>query len=130
MEKTIETIYQGQFTSNTACELNENGVTVNAVHFTPIDLLASAYSSCLLGTIDYLASKNGFQVQGTTSQITYQLDQGGTKVGSMNIKISFAEDYTAEQKEIILAATQNCHVGKSLDPAIVKSFEFVYPQGE
>lgn len=130
MGKTIETTYQGQFTSNTACALNENGVTVNAVHFTPIDLLATAYSSCLLGTIDYVASKNGFQVKGSNSQITYHLNEEGTKVGTMDIKISFSEDYSAEQKEVIVTATQNCHVGKSLDPAIVKNFEFIYPLGE
>jgi len=128
MSKIIETLYIGKYTSNTPAPLNEDGVTVNAVHFSPVDLLISAYGSCLLGTIDYEAHKKGFEVADTKSEIAYDMNEDGSKVGTINIKLLFAKDYADNEKAVIENATASCHVGKSLDPAIRRNFEFIYGQ--
>ncbi|MFZ4860876.1 OsmC family protein [Sphingobacterium sp. Mn56C] len=128
MSKKIETLYKGKYTSNTKTPLNEDDVVVNAVSFTPVDLLVSAYGSCLLGTIDYEAHKKGFEVVQAKSEITYNMSEDGSKVSLMNIKLTFEKDYTADEKTIIENATVNCHVGKSLDPSISRNFDFNYNQ--
>lgn len=61
MSKIVSTNYEGKYKSTTSSPLNnEIPITVNARVFTPVDLLASAYGSCLLGTIDYEAQKRVF----------------------------------------------------------------------
>jgi len=82
-----------------------------------------------LGTIDYEAYKKGFEVADTKSEIAYNMNEDGAKVGTINIKLLFAKDYAENEKAEIENATANCHVGKSLDPAIGRNFEFVYNQG-
>lgn len=57
MPKTIETIYAGGYTSKTTTPFNSEPVTVSATRFTPVDLMVSAYGSCLLGTIDFAANQ-------------------------------------------------------------------------
>lgn len=129
MSKLITTQYEGKYKSSTKTPLNEEPVTVNAVQFTPVDLLASAYGSCLLGTIDYEAYKQKFNTTGAKSEIEYKMSEDGSKVAAMDIKLSFADDFTDEQKAIIESAAQSkCHVGKSLDPTISKNFTFIYNQ--
>ncbi|MNU00847.1 hypothetical protein D3C72_2440800 [compost metagenome] len=51
----------------------------------------------------------------------------GNKVGTINIKIFFDKEYTTQQKEIMEDSAKNlCHVGSSLNPEIVKNYEFTY----
>lgn len=127
MCKKIETTYEGKYQSSTKSPLNEKPITVNAVRFSPVDLLASAYGSCLLGTVDFEAKKQQFDTTASRSEITYEMSDDGSKVGTMDIKLFFQDAYTEGQKSVIeLAAKTKCHVGKSLDPTIVKNYEFIY----
>lgn len=129
MSIVIETKYEGKYKSSTKTPLSEEPIAVNAVRFNPVDLLASAYGSCLLGTIDYEARKKQFDTTDARSEIVYEMTEDKTKVGTMHIKIFFGNDYTDEQKEVIEFATKNqCHVGNSLDPAIKRVYEFFYNQ--
>lgn len=49
MSAVIETIYQGNYKCTTQSPLNEDPITTKAAQFSPVDLLASAYGSCLFG---------------------------------------------------------------------------------
>lgn len=127
MSILIETNYEGKYRSGTKTPLSSEKIAVNAARFNPVDLLASAYGSCLLGTIDWEARKEQFETTESRSEITYDMSEDGSRLGKMNIKIFFANDYSPEQKAIIEeAAKTKCHVGKSLDPAIEKNYEFIY----
>ena len=125
--KTVETTYQGKYTSTTKSSLNTEAITVNAVRFTPVDLLFSAYGSCLLGTIDWEAHKNGFETPQARSEVSYSMDEAAAKVAEIRVKIYLGADYSAEQKQVIeTAAKHHCHVGNTLDPAIPRTYEFQY----
>jgi len=127
MSILIETNYEGKYRSSTKTPLSEERIAVNAARFNPVDLLASAYGSCLLGTIDWEARKEHFETTESRSEITYDMSEDESKVGKINIKIFFKNDYTPEQKAVIeVAAKTKCHVGKSLDPSIEKNYEFIY----
>ena len=69
--------------------------------FTPLDLVASAYNSCMLGTMEHIAKQNKFEIGETKSQIEWALSEDTTRIGSMDIQISFANDFSEEQKETI-----------------------------
>ena len=126
-QKIIKTAYLGRYQSQTENALNNTEIVVDAAKFTPIDLLATAYNSCMLGTMEYAAKQNGFEIQGAKSQIEWDLSEDTTRVGAMDIQISFEQDFSAEQKEIFeTSAKTKCHVGQSLNPNIEKKFTFSY----
>lgn len=127
MSKAIRTNYEGRYMSKTKSPLNEEPITVNAVRFTPVDLLTSAYGSCILGTIDFEARKKEFETTEARSEITYEMSEDKNKIEAMSIKIFLGNEYTDQQKEVIEnAAKYQCHVGNSLDPAIKREYEFTY----
>lgn len=126
-QKLVKTAYIGRYQSQTENALTDTSIVVDAAKFTPLDLLASAYNSCMLGTMEYAAKQNKFEISEAKSQIEWELSEDTSRVGSMDIKISFGKDFPEEQKEILeTAAKMKCHVGETLNPLIVKKFEFTY----
>lgn len=125
MSKIIESNYQGKYNTSTKTPLGDD-IKVD-LKFGPIDILMGAYGSCMLGTVDFYARKNGFEVNGSKSEISYEIAAEGGQVGIINVKLSFDKTYPEDQKEIIETAAKNfCHVGNSLNPSIVRNYEFVY----
>lgn len=126
MKNAIETAYLGKYNSSTQTPLSNEPVKVD-LKFGPIDLLMGSYGSCMLGTVDFYARKKGFEVNGSKSALTYEMHADGDKVGIINVKLSFDKEYTAEEKEVIeTSAKKLCHVGNSLNPEIVRNYEFTY----
>jgi len=125
MTKLIETTYGGRYSSNTKTPTDTIFVDMK---FSPVDLLMSSYGSCMLATVDFYARKKDFEVNGSRSELSYEMSAEGGQVGTINVKLFFdKDDYTAEQKELIENSAKNlCHVGNSLNPAIVKNYEFTY----
>ena len=127
MSIKTETNYQGKSGSTTKSLLKQGPIIVTDANPKPLEVLASAYGSCLLKTIDYVARKKQFEVTGARSEITYEMNEDKSGIGAMNIKIFFDKNYTDEQKQVIeQAAKKLCHVGNSLDPTIFRLYEFNY----
>ena len=123
----VKTDYLGKYQSKTENTFSDTPIIVDAMKFTPLDLLSSAYNSCMLGTMEYIAKQNEFEIGQAKSEIEWALSEDTTRIGSMDIKISFANDFSEEQKEILENAAQTkCHVGQTLNPAIEKKFTFNY----
>lgn len=123
----IKTRYHGRYQSSTFNAVNQQDIVVNAARFTPIDLLASAYNSCMLGTMDAVALQHGFSIGKATSEVAWALSTDGTRVGTMNVKIGFDQDLQEDQRALVEHAAQKlCHVGQSLNPAIERHFQFTY----
>lgn len=127
MSAIIKTTYEGKYLSTTKSPLNKEPIAANAVQFTPVDLLISAYGSCLLGTIDYAAHLRHFDIKDVRTEITYEMSEDKSKIGSIHIKVLFSDDYEADQKNTIEFATKDqCHVDNSLNSNITKVYEFLY----
>jgi len=127
MSTTIETIYKGNYTCATQSPLHAEPIITKAVSYTPMDMLITAYGSCLLATIDYEARKANFSTPGIRSSISYAMSADGSRLGAIEVSIHVDSPYTEEQKAVIEHAANNkCHVGKSLDPTIVKQILFIY----
>ena len=123
----VKTDYLGNYQSKTENTFSDTPIIVDAMKFTPLDLLSSAYNSCMLGTMEHIAKQNKFEIGEAKSQIEWALSEDTTRIGSMDIKISFDNDFSDEQKEILENAAQTkCHVGQTLNPAIEKKFTFNY----
>lgn len=126
MSQIIATTYEGKYHSSTKSPLSTDPIQVD-LKFGPIDLLMGSYASCMLGTVDFYARKKDFEVNGSRSELSYEMSAEGGQVGTINVRLFFDKDYTAEQKELIENSAKNlCHVGNSLNPAIIKNYEFTY----
>jgi len=126
MSQVIATTYEGKYNSSTKSTSNVDPIKVD-LKFGPIDLLMGSYASCMLATVDFYARKKDFEVNGSRSELSYEMSAEGGQVGTIHIKLFFDKAYPAEQKELIENSAKNlCHVGNSLNPAIVKNYEFTY----
>lgn len=126
-QQKIKTRYNGRYQSSTFNAVNQQDIVVNATRFTPIDLLASAYNSCMLGTMDAVAQQHGFSIGNATSEVEWAISTDGTRVGTMNVKIGFDQDLPEDRRALVEHAAQHlCHVGRSIHPAIERTFEFTY----
>lgn len=126
MSQIIATTYEGKYHSSTKSPLSTDPIQVD-LKFGPIDLLMGSYASCMLGTVDFYARKKDFEVNGSRSELSYEMSAEGGQVGTINVRLFFDKDYTAEQKEWMENSAKNlCHVGNSLNPAIIKNYEFTY----
>ncbi|KFF09803.1 hypothetical protein IW15_22400 [Chryseobacterium soli] len=126
MSQVIASTYEGKYNSSTKSTSNADPIKVD-LKFGSIDLLMGSYASCMLATVDFYARKKDFEVNCSRSELSYKMSVEGGQVGTINVKLFFDKDYTAEQKELIENSAKNlCHVGNSLNPAIVKNYEFTY----
>lgn len=126
----VKTDYLGKYQSKTENSFSKTPIVVDAMKFTPLDLLTSAYNSCMLGTMEHIAKQSNFNIGEAKSQIEWALSEDTTRIGSMDIQITFVNDFSDEQKEILeIVAKTKCHVGQSLNPLINKKFKFTYGVG-
>ena len=58
----VKTDYLGKYQSKTENTFSDTPIIVDAMKFTPLDLLASAYNSCMLGTMEHIAKQNKFEI--------------------------------------------------------------------
>ena len=54
----VKTDYLGKYQSKTENTFSDTPIIVDAMKFTPLDLLSSAYNSCMLGTMEHIAKQN------------------------------------------------------------------------
>ncbi len=86
--------------------------------FSPTDLLASAFASCVLTIMGKMAAARGENLQGARLTITKEMAQNPRRVGAFSIKIVFPAHFTQEQKNFYKTAVNACPVHQSLHTGI------------
>ncbi|WP_432710023.1 OsmC family protein [Pedobacter sp.] len=95
--------------------------------FSPTDLLATSLGNCMLTIIGIAAQEHGFNVDGTTAEITKVMAENPRRVSEIKVNFQFpANDYTDKVKTIIERSAHTCPVIYSLHPDIVKTVTFNY----
>lgn len=69
--------------------------------FSPTDLLASAFASCVLTIMGKMAAARGENLQGARLVITKEMAQAPRRIGAFNITITFPAHFTQAQKIFI-----------------------------
>ena len=93
--------------------------------FSPTDLLATAYLSCMLTIIDLKTKALGFETksQGNVEKV---MGNNPRKISELNIAISLSKDFPAEQREQIEKAARNCPVALSVSSDLSTNITFNY----
>ena len=93
--------------------------------FSPTDLMATSLGNCMLTIIGIAAQEHGFDIDGTTCEITKVMAENPRRVSEIVVNFQFpANDYTDKVKTIIERSAHTCPVAYSIHPDIVKNVTF------
>ncbi|MBQ7907923.1 MAG: OsmC family protein [Elusimicrobiaceae bacterium] len=82
--------------------------------FSPTDLLASAFASCILTIMGKMAERNGEKLEGACIEIEKVMAQNPRRIGEFILHITFPPYFTPSQKQRYLGAVQACPVHQTL----------------
>ena len=82
--------------------------------FSPTDLLASAFASCVLTIMGKMAQARAEKLDGAQLVIDKIMAQNPRRVGEFVLQISFPPHFTDEQKKFYASAIKACPVHQSL----------------
>ncbi len=82
--------------------------------FSPTDLLASAFASCVLTIMGKMAQRAGDDLRGANIEIDKIMADNPRRVGEFILNISFPAHFTPEQKQRYAGAVKACPVHQSL----------------
>jgi len=95
--------------------------------FSPSDLLATSLGNCMLTIVGIAARTHGFNIDGTTAEITKVMGTDPRRVTEIIVNLQFpANHYSDKQKEIIERSAKTCPVAYSLHPDIKQEITFNY----
>lgn len=95
--------------------------------FSPTDLLATSLGNCMLTIVGIAANEHGFNIDGTTCEITKIMAENPRRVAEIVVNFQFpANNYGDKDKKIIERSANTCPVIYSLHPDIKKTVSFNY----
>ncbi|MNK06359.1 OsmC-like protein [compost metagenome] len=95
--------------------------------FSPTDLLATSLGNCMLTIVGIAAKNHGFDIDGTTAEITKVMAENPRRVGEVHVALQFpANNYSDKEKAIIERSAKTCPVSLSLHPDIKQEITFSY----
>ena len=95
--------------------------------FSPTDLLATSLGNCMLTIVGIAARTHGFNVDGTSAEVTKIMGENPRRVIEIVVNLQFpANNYSDKEKEIIERSAKTCPVAFSLHPDIRQELVFTY----
>jgi len=95
--------------------------------FSPTDLLATAYASCILSITGMAAQTHGFDITGAEITVTKIMGTNPRRIVELNMEIVLPhDDYSPKHKKMIEQVVKTCPVYNSLNPEIKKEIKFTY----
>jgi putative redox protein len=95
--------------------------------FSPTDLLATSLGNCMLTIIGIAANEHGFDIEGTTCEVTKIMAENPRRVSEIVVSFQFPkQDFSEKVKTIIERSANTCPVAYSIHPDIKKTLSFNY----
>jgi putative redox protein len=87
--------------------------------FSPTDLVATAYASCMLTIIGIFCNEHGYSFENGKASVTKIMAASPRRIGKLVIAMDLSgNDWDAETCEKVVRAAKACPVAKSVDPLI------------
>ncbi len=88
--------------------------------FSPTDLLATAYGTCVLTIMGIVGKTRSIDLSGTSITVEKIMKSEPKRMlGQLNIHITFAREYIEKEMAILMAIPRTCPVSFSLHPDII-----------
>jgi len=95
--------------------------------FSPTDLLATAFGSCVLTIMGMSARTHGFSIDGAEVQVTKIMGTDPRRVVELIAEFTLPHNnYSPKEKKIIELTAKECPVHNSLHPDIKKTITYKY----
>ena len=93
--------------------------------FSPTDLLATAFATCVCTIVAMAARTRGVDLAGMDYEVTKEMSaQPPRRVARLHLRVRLPEEARAIPLEILERAAHSCPVHQSLSPEIEKLIEF------
>ena len=93
----------------------------------PTYLLATSLGNCMLTIVDITARSHGFNIDGTTAEVTKLMGENPRRVSEIHVHLQFpTSNYSEREKIIIERAAKTCPVAYCLHPDIKQEITFSY----
>lgn len=94
--------------------------------FSPTDLFATAYLSCILTIMGIYCDKNGIEFKSGKGSLSKVMGAGPRRISELNLEIDLSgNDWSEEERKAIINAGENCPVAKNVSDVVVNiSYRF------
>jgi putative redox protein len=98
-----------------------------AENFSPTDLVATAYASCMITIMGIFCNEHGINFQHATADVTKVMASGPRRISEVIIKLDLSGNgWSEDEKERVLRAGNACPVAKSVHEDMKIEFEFIF----
>ena len=94
--------------------------------FSPTDLVAAAYGSCVVTTIAIVAERSGLDIAGTYWRIEKHMAQEPRRIGSLPLVVHLPARLSSDDRGKLERAGRACPVHKSLHPDMQAELSFIF----
>ena len=98
--------------------------------FSPTDLVATAFGTCMATIMGLVAQRNNLNLDGLQIQVLKEMTADPVRrIGSLKTRLMFPRGATlsAADRAKLEAAARACPVAQSLHPDVKTPVEFIYP---
>ncbi|MBP92542.1 MAG: osmotically inducible protein OsmC [Flavobacteriaceae bacterium] len=92
--------------------------------FSPTDTVATALANCMLTVMGIKAQDMGYNMEGTTVQVTKTMASNPRRISKINVVLSFPQLASIKTRKILEHTANTCPVHYSLHPDIEKVVTF------
>jgi uncharacterized OsmC-like protein len=93
--------------------------------FSPTDLLATSLGTCMMTIMGIVATKHNLNIDGVACDVTKIMATNPRRVAEIIVEFNFAKnDFSDEQKQILIDAANSCPVAYSLSENLKKVVKF------
>ena len=95
--------------------------------FSPTDLIAAAYSSCMMTIIGIYCEANNIVFEHCTSEVIKRMTSVPRKIGELQINLDFQKNkWTEDIQKRIIRAGEACPVAKTVDQSVSIKFNYQF----
>lgn len=139
MAVRIETSYEGQLVCRATHGPSQATLTTDAPTdnggrgsaFSPTDLVATAFGTCMLTIMGLVAQRLGVDITGTTCTVDKEMTADPVRrIGKLTARIVFppgAGNFDSATRRALEQGALTCPVKQSLHPDLVLDVKFEYP---
>jgi uncharacterized OsmC-like protein len=93
--------------------------------FSPTDLVATAYASCMITIIGIYCEKNDIDFTHCNAEVIKEMSSAPRAIGKLSIHLNFkGNDWSKEIQSKIINAGENCPVAKTVHDNVELEFKY------
>jgi uncharacterized OsmC-like protein len=96
--------------------------------FSPTDLVATGFATCIATTMAIFARKHGVDLNGLRYEVTKEMSTDAPRrISRLTARLWMPEDARKVPAGILERAANTCPVHQSLSPSVERVIEFIWP---